>query len=480
MKNCLKCNQSEEDDASKFCKKCGTSLPEPKLNFHKTGEFNATIGDKNIISGNVIGKNEEIKVSGNATINKIEDDTKKTVICSISGRRLLMINSIVCPCCNKDVAQEYYSPKSNRCLNCDNLALASYRKQVQIVLSDGILDSNERITLDSLAMSLHIDEDKKNEIEVEEKQNSKQITSGEFLSGFHKIEFNRALKYVFEEDNIEQGFKLLNNVFLKNSFNDEVANLYYLLEAILLPETAIANYHSRNIDRFWQHYWAFLPHLKKVEVSEAYEIIENNKNLFADKNNDVLISEVTFYLICYFSQGENSYLEEAKSIYAEFSKNVKGPLLPLVKVVDLLILHSGSDYFDLIQNTDKEEMFILGHIFGLHKVPKNIEIKENVLEEELQIEYHKKFENHAVNNIIENKEFKLKTDISPSKVEIDILLTTINGILKSYRGDKKKWAMQFKGHELFFIASGVINGKIKNNEIRGKISKYLLKKNSVI
>ena len=234
MKNCLNCNQSEENDYSKFCNNCGSKFPEPKSNTPKALEFSATIGDKSIVSGNVIGKNEEIKVSGNATFNKIEDDTKKTVICSISGRRLLMIDSISCPSCNKDVAQEYYRQKANRCLNCDNLALASYRKQVQIVLSDGILDSNERLILDSLAISLHIDEDKKNEIEVEEKQNSKQITSGEFLSGFHKIEFNRALKFVFEEDNIEQGFKLLNNVFLKNSSNDEVANLYYLLESILL------------------------------------------------------------------------------------------------------------------------------------------------------------------------------------------------------------------------------------------------------
>ncbi|GAA4053346.1 ribosomal protein L7/L12 [Flavobacterium chungnamense] len=440
MKNCINCNLLIEDN-KKFCEGCGTKQPEPKSNTPITGEFSATIGDKNIISGNVIGKNEEIKVSGNATFNKIEDDTKKTVICSISGRRLLMIDSIACPSCNKDVAQEYYSPKSNRCLNCDNLALTSYRKQVQIVLSDGILDSNERLTLDSLAMSLHIDEDRKNEIEVEEKQNSKQITSGEFLSGFHKIEFNRALKYVFEEDNIEQGFKLLNNVFLKNSSNDEVANLYYLLEAILLPETAIANYHSRNIDRFWQHYWAFLPHSKKGEVSEAYEIIENNKNLFADKNNDVLISEVTFYLICYFSQGENSYLEEAKSIYAGFSKNVKGPLLPLVKVVDLLIIHSGGDYFDLLQNTDKEEMFILGHIFGLHKVPKNIEIKENKIEVELQIEHHKKTE-------------KLQLDETPISSQIQIEKNELKK--NDFNSDDETWVdkdlgLIIKRDKLFFI-----------------------------
>ncbi|GAA4053342.1 hypothetical protein GCM10022388_19660 [Flavobacterium chungnamense] len=363
MKNCLKCNQSEEDDASKFCKKCGTSLPEPKLNSPKTGEFNATIGDKSIVSGNVIGKNEEIKVSGNATFNKIEDDTKKTVVCSISGRRLLLIDSIICPSCTNDVAQEYYLQKPNRCLNCDNLALASYRKKVQIVLSDGILDETERLSLDSLSITLHIDEDKKNEIELEEKQNSKQITSSEFLSGFHKIEFNRALKYVFEEDNLEQGFKLLKNVFLKNSSNDEVANLYYLLEAIVLPETAIANYHSRNIDRFWQHYWAFLPHLNKEEISEAYEIIENNKNLFADKNNDVLISEVAFYLICYFSQGENSYLEEAKSIYTHFSKNIKDPLVPLVKAIDYIV-NDDSDENEYYGDENSIK-FILNNVFGV-------------------------------------------------------------------------------------------------------------------
>ena len=53
--------------------------------------------------------------------------------------------------------------------------------------------------------------------------------------------------------------------------------------------------------------------------------------------------------------------------------------------------------------------------------------------------------------------------------EIDLMVTTINVILKSYKGDKKKWVMQYKSHELFPIASAVLNGKIRNSEIKDSI-----------
>lgn len=62
-------------------------------------------------------------------------------------------------------------------------------------------------------------------------------------------------------------------------------------------------------------------------------------------------------------------------------------------------------------------------------------------------------------------------------VEVEIMLASINGMLKSFRGDKKKWAGQFKDHELFFIASSVLNGKIKNSKIKEAIISYFNKKN---
>lgn len=61
--------------------------------------------------------------------------------------------------------------------------------------------------------------------------------------------------------------------------------------------------------------------------------------------------------------------------------------------------------------------------------------------------------------------------------EVEIMMATINGMLKSFRGDKKKWALQYNGHELFSIASGVLSGRIKNSGLKDAIAKFLSKRN---
>lgn len=400
MKNCIECNHPHEDNA-KFCNECGAKLPEAKANIPK-GDYTASIGDKNVISGNIIGKNEEIKISGNATINKIEDDTKKTVVCSISGRRILMVDSIVCPSCSNDVAQDYYNQNNNRCNNCENNAHDIYKQEITKVFSDGIIDASERQGLDRLAISLMIDETKKSQIEAEYKQSRIQSSGNSTLSGFHKIEFGRALKTLHEDNNLEAGYNQLKNIYTKNATNDEIANLYYLVEAIYSPDTFLEHYLQKNVDIFWQHYWAFLPYLNKHQSNEAYEVIQNNKILFADKTNDVLICEVAFYLICFLNSNESEYKEEAKQLYASFGKNVKEPLIPFVKAIDFLVDPSKEIYARELDASENEVKFILDNVFG---VKTNI---ENPIIQEYQ-------EDGIVQDITKVKINSVANDIESSK-----------------------------------------------------------------
>jgi hypothetical protein len=71
-------------------------------------------------------------------------------------------------------------------------------------------------------------------------------------------------------------------------------------------------------------------------------------------------------------------------------------------------------------------------------------------------------------NLINNKEI--------SNAEVDISISMVNVLLKSYKGDRKKWAVQFKDNELFPIAAKIISGKLKNNELKDEIKKFLLTK----
>ena len=79
VKKCVSCG-AELSLKMKFCPECGAkqdgSAP-------KSSGF--SMGDKNVIAGDVIGSKEETNISGNATIIKNEDQTKQVKKCHICG-----------------------------------------------------------------------------------------------------------------------------------------------------------------------------------------------------------------------------------------------------------------------------------------------------------------------------------------------------------------------------------------------------------
>jgi len=368
MKNCIKCGHPLEESA-KFCAGCGAKQPDLPKKEKKEG-YSASIGDKNVISGNVVGKNEEYNVSGNATINKIEDDTKKFIKCAVSGRHLLRgrDNIVTCPKCNSDVAHDCFNNNANRCFNCDKVANESYSKRIEHFLVDGLLDSSERIELDSLALSLVIDEKTKVSIEENVRQNlikSKNAGIERELSGFHKIQFKKALKSIYEEDKLSSGLEKLLSIHKNNIQNDEVASHYYLVKSIEQPEDYIEAYqnrHKRSVDVYWEDYWAFLPYIKSNMNEKADSVISANKARFSDRENDILISEVIFYYVTHVKTKDPDYLELAKEIYSNFGKSVKPPLIPIVQLLDKL-LSGDTENSNLDATDDTKEVFYMKYLF---------------------------------------------------------------------------------------------------------------------
>ena len=368
MKNCIKCSHPLEEGA-KFCPECGTKQPDlPKIE-EKEG-YTASIGDKNVISGNIVGKNEEYKISGNANFTKIEDDTKKFIKCAVSGRHLLRgrDNIVTCPKCNSDVAHDCFNNNASRCFNCDKVAHESYYKRVEHFLVDGLLDSSERIELDSLALSLVIDKETKISIEENVRQNlikSKNAGVERELSGFHKIQFKKALKSIYEDDMLSLGLETLLSIHKNNIQNDEIASHYYLVKAIVQPDDYIVAYqnkHKRAVDVYWEDYWAFLPYIKSNRNEDADDIVSANKARFSDRKNDILISEVIFHYLTFIKTQDTDYLELAKEIYSNFGKSVKPPLIPIVQLLDKL-LSGDTDSNNLDAAEDSKEVFYMKYLF---------------------------------------------------------------------------------------------------------------------
>ena len=125
MKKCHKCGSELADDA-RFCLECGTECRtmevkrKPKSG-PETGEAGPLVGDKNLINeSTIIGKQEKYEASNITIHNTInEDQSHKIVECAVSGKRIYMDQSVVCPQCGGQVALEYYVETSKRCENCE-------------------------------------------------------------------------------------------------------------------------------------------------------------------------------------------------------------------------------------------------------------------------------------------------------------------------------------------------------------------------
>jgi hypothetical protein len=373
MKNCINC-QNLIEDTTKFCPECGTKQPDlPKPNQNSTNS--ASIGDKNVISGNVIGKNEEYNITGNATINKIEDETKKFITCAVSGKHLLRGRDIVvsCPKCKSDVAQECFNMAASRCFNCDKKAYAQYSEKLDSNLADGMIDAMERIQLDAFALSLLIDSSTKYRLETEAKERKASANlnfsgaNSSDLSGFYKIQFKKATELIYNKNDLAGAISLLSSIHKENIFHGETACLYFLIKAIYTPNQYIEEYDKedhRAIDVYWKHYWAFVPYLKLLNFDKGFKIINLNKARFSENHNDILLSEVLAFLLLFTNSKEADYIAEAKSLFVAINKTLNLSLIPLNDLINKLLYSPDAEWETIAQDFNLLDRFYYQYILG--------------------------------------------------------------------------------------------------------------------
>ena len=175
---------AENEDGGKFCECCGTQLPQEKecpschckvkltakfcaecgFNFNKlqatessrASEF--SIGDKNVFAGDVVGNQENFKISGSATIIKNDDETKKMVCCHVCGKNIPIIQSVSCPSCNLSTCEECIDRTMKFCLACVQKKQEDkekvYLKALEKILEDGKISLAEQQELKALQRQL--------------------------------------------------------------------------------------------------------------------------------------------------------------------------------------------------------------------------------------------------------------------------------------------------------------------------------------
>ena len=264
---CPNCGE-ENPDEMKFCVNCGTKLPEKKnfcpncnkewpltmkfcgecgFKFGTEGAGNTgggtagaqggiSMGDKNVIAGDVIGKKDETNITGNATIIKNEDETKKTAKCHVCGRIVIRIEGYDCPVCGQFTCKDCYAPEAGKCISCrDNAGNQKedvYKQAVKRVLEDGKIDMEERNELRSLQQQLGISQSRALELEniVKSQMNSKTTNQ---LGNFDRISFEKARTELYDELKYQEAITLLEPLCMKYSNNEEIlADYLYALSKV--------------------------------------------------------------------------------------------------------------------------------------------------------------------------------------------------------------------------------------------------------
>lgn len=321
------CNNLFIGTIPKYCDQCG------QLQINNETLPYTSIGDKNIIS----------TTSTTINNNHIEDDTKKIIVCAVSGKRIFLKDSIKCISCDQDVATEFYIQEKTRCKNCNDKCLAYYKSQVEFVLVDQIIEPEERMYLNQKAKELIIDSETQIIIEAEVKKKIINNNYGTELVGLHKIEFDIARRELFEKQDISNAIIKLKKIYELNYSNESVANLYYLSTSIHNSEEYLIDQQNATVDIFWQHFWCFLAYIFVNEKENSFEKLNHIKALYTSRINEIKIAEAVLYLKSFMYHNEIDFLNAAKLKISEIEISQNNLLCNLFSCTKYII-----DSYDIL------------------------------------------------------------------------------------------------------------------------------------
>lgn len=343
MKICPKCG-AELDDGLRFCKKCGSEYRESDLYARKRDKGDAgksdrdvddLIGDKNLINeSTIIGKQEKYEAS-NITINNTvtEDHSHTTVVCSVSGKRVYLDHSVVCPECGKPVALEYYQESSKRCDNCEEKAREAFRSIASGIAAEGPLDAARKRRLDSEAKRLRIDDSVQTEI-LRTLQRRGPAPGGK-LSTLQKAELETAVRQLMQLDEPQTQQHAMESLSVLHELTGNyIADCWYFLGlAVTAPEESVRRYEEEVTDIYWQRYWGYLAYCA-VGSPKGGAAVERLRASFGEHEDDIRLAETAYCMARGFASFDRSMMKHA----GEMAEQIRPEYLsqPLAAVYSLM------------------------------------------------------------------------------------------------------------------------------------------------
>ena len=308
-KVCPKC-KSELPLSAKFCLNCGYSFAGASAGGAGSG---LSMGDKNVIAGDVIGSKEEYKVSGNATIVKNEDETKKVVRCHVCGKNTPIINTHTCPVCGEATCDECYDKAAGMCTDCKSNNKASgeneYREALRKVYEDGRVDLDERRSLQALQAKLGLSDSRARELENEIKFSK---AKAESFTTVEKLNMEDSAELFYGKGDVDGAYNLMHPVYEKHQYSEKVLGLYLPILEEYDSDKALEIIEGLNADMLTA-YLVKIDIYTKTDLSEAERCLDNAESIWSD-NLLLKCRRVNWLYKMYRETGRSMFYDDIRQI----------------------------------------------------------------------------------------------------------------------------------------------------------------------
>lgn len=335
---CLNCGKEVTPEAfggKNFCPECGNEIIEtaPVAQTHAdepastatSAEGAAVIKDGMGIIENTRTKVGAVdtfsdnSVTNNTTnnttnITQITDDTKKSVICEISGKKVLVTSSVQCPVCGKTVSNQYYDEDKLRCTECEKRAVKEYEKYYAEFTKDvRVIDKDLREVLDGKAKALKLTALQVKEMEL--KLRKANAGKDAHLSDIKKKDFERTIVQMYQEKITPEVAFTKVSAYAKITEDAAVQCWYHAIWAICNPKEYVDALKNATVDEYWQNYWAFAAYAKLDDIAGAVDAVDVAKEKFPENVNDLILAQAYLGACQYFSSEDEAYVSDAYSYF---------------------------------------------------------------------------------------------------------------------------------------------------------------------
>lgn len=344
MIKCPNCGV-EVEDRSKFCGECGGAIPQSKEcpQCHTKLAFGAkfciecgcsfidiqaggvSIGDKNIIAGDVVAKKDAYHISGNATIVENVNESKKLVRCSFCGKNIAVSNSIECKSCGGIVCEDCFDEELGICTKCVkegyDAASKEYREVVARIIKNGCISIDDRKKLIALQTKLGLNASRAMEIESQMKPQMGVGVLTENAQAFDKAIREKAFDLFYNKGDYKKTAEILAPLFSTGTDDEELIAMYVGALSKYNPPAARRVIASLKADVLSAYMARFDMDLKNGDLSAAEKCLDMAEE-FWPNNLIVACHRAIFFCEMARVTDDKTLISTAKKVLAVVPKAV--------------------------------------------------------------------------------------------------------------------------------------------------------------